>query len=66
MNYVIMQCSHEGCPRKKRTPWDEDFPIGTVVVKSRCPWHQDGDFDQEQYFDKDGNELYWKPNVAEI
>lgn len=41
---------------------DEDMiPQGTVVIKIKCPWHTDGDFDQDTYFDKDGKEIFWQP-----
>jgi len=58
---VLLKCSVKGCPRTKRIDWDKDFPIGTVVVTLKCPWHEDGDFDTEQFYDKDGKELYWQP-----
>lgn len=61
MKKITLACSHDGCPRKQKTEWDSNFPEGTVVVKSKCPWHQDGDFDQEQYFDEKGQEIYWSP-----
>ena len=53
------------CPRKRKytlQKGDENtFPKGTVFVKSKCPWHEDGDFDEEDYFDKDMKQLFWQP-----
>lgn len=67
---LTIKCSVGKCPRKKKyivQKEDENiFPKGTVVIKMRCPWHTDcGEFDQEQYYDKDENELYWQPEWLE-
>lgn len=62
---IIIKCSVGKCPRQKRYTVQEGdentYPEGTVVSKLKCPWHDDGDFDQEQFYDKDGKELYWEP-----
>lgn len=62
---LIIRCSQGTCPRTKRyvvQEYDKNtFPEGTVVIKMKCPWHQDGDFDEEWYYDKDGDRLYWEP-----
>lgn len=66
---LTIKCSVGKCPRTKRyivQMGDEHtFPEGTVVIKMKCPWHDEGDFDQEEYFDKDGNELIWEPEADE-
>lgn len=62
MKKVLLKCSVKGCPRTKKIDWDDDFPEGTETVTLKCPWHDDGDFDSEDYFDKDGKQLYWKPS----
>jgi len=58
---VTLACSVNKCPRKRKytvQSGDENtFPEGTVTVRMKCPWHTDGDFDSEQYYDKDGNEI---------
>jgi len=61
MKKVILKCSVEKCPRKRKVDWDDNFPKGTVVVTLKCPWHDDGDFDNEQYYDEKGEELIWQP-----
>jgi hypothetical protein len=58
---VLLKCSVKGCPRTRKIDWDDNFPKGTVVVELRCPWHDNGDFDQEIYFDKEGNQLCDEP-----
>lgn len=58
---IILRCSVAKCPRKLKIKRDMSMPEGTVVVKSKCPWHQDGDFDNEQFYDKEENELVWEP-----
>ena len=66
---LTIKCSVGKCPRTRRYVVQEGdektFPEGTVFVKMECPWHWDGDFDEEQYYDKDGNELYWQPEWLE-
>lgn len=63
---ITIKCSVGKCPRTKKyiTLKDDEstIPAGTVVIKMKCPWHEDGDFDEEQYYDKDGKELFWQPN----
>ena len=54
---VTLRCSHEGCPRSRKVQMDESMPEGTHTVKSLCPWHDNGDFGSETYYDKDGKEL---------
>ena len=57
---VIMRCLKKGCPRTKNTPFDsETMPIGTVEIRSDCPWHlEEGNKGYpENYYDKDGNEI---------
>lgn len=58
---VYLACNHKGCPRKIRTTLQGHEPKGTVLIRSVCPWHADGDFDTETYFDKDGKELLFNP-----
>ena len=57
INKVLLKCSVEGCPRTKKIEWDDNFPRGTTIVTIKCPWHDDGDFDSEHYYDKDGEEI---------
>lgn len=58
MNKILLKCSVKGCPQTKKIESDKTIPNGTTVVKSKCPWHQDGDFDSEQYYDVNGNEIF--------
>lgn len=61
---VYLACNHSGCPRKMRTKLQGHEPKGTVLIRSVCPWHADGDFDTETYFDKDGKELLFNQEEA--
>ena len=61
MKKITLKCSFGKCPRKKKIDWDDIFPKGTAIVILKCPWHYDGDFDSEQYYDKKGKELFWQP-----
>lgn len=63
MKKVTLKCSIKGCPRKRKINFDKTcFPTETEVVTLRCPWHDNGDFDTEQYYDAKGNELFWQPD----
>ena len=54
---VTLRCSVKSCPRTIKVDWDDTMPKGTAFIESKCPWHEDGDFDEEDYFDKNNKEL---------
>jgi len=56
---VTLKCSHKGCPRTRKVFYDNTMPKGTVVIKSLCPWHDEGDFGSEKYYNKDGDEMFY-------
>lgn len=58
MKSVILECSVNKCPRKKKIDFDKNtMPKNTVKIISKCPWHQDGDFDEEEYLDKNNKQI---------
>ncbi len=64
-NKVLIKCSVKGCPRAKKIEWDDTMPKDTATIELKCPWHDDGDFDSELYFDKDGEQLGLEENENE-
>jgi len=65
-DFVTLKCSVDGCPRTKKIEWDDFFPKGTITVTIKCPWHDDGDFDSETYYDKDGNQIGLEEEECEL
>lgn len=73
---VVLVCDVPGCPRHRNAEVDpKTVPAGTAVIKSRCPWHQSGDFESEIYLDFRGKQILdppcfeepeWKPEHQHV
>lgn len=55
--HVKLRCSVKGCPRTLKIKFDGTMPKNTKIIESLCPWHSNGDRNEEFYFDSNGNQL---------
>lgn len=58
---LLLKCSVPGCPRKKRVAREGTDPLEAVTITLRCPWHDNGDFDEATFYDKGGKSICWSP-----
>lgn len=62
MKKVLLVCSEEKCPRKKRVDFDKSTMLkGTVYMTSACPWHvKEGMLGEDtRFFNKDHKEIFY-------
>ena len=59
---VLVICTTEGCPRKKRIPRPDDIGKNVATVQTVCPWHEESGMKAypEYFYDAKGRELDWE------